>query len=147
MAGIPGSFSVVTGPLADRIGHMLSGVSAKIAVKVFGPDLSEIQRLGTEIAGVARSIPGLEEARTEQQAPVPQLRIEVDRKRAAAYGVSPGKLNEQLAALLGGKELTEVYEGERVYDLIIRLPLEWSCLLYTSPSPRDQRGSRMPSSA
>ena len=125
MAGIPGSFSVVTGPLTDRIGHMLSGVSAKIAVKVFGPDLSEIQRLGTEIAGVARSIPGLEEARTEQQAPVPQLRIEVDRKRAAAYGVSPGKLNEQLAALLGGKDLTEVYEGERVYDLIIRLPLEW----------------------
>ncbi|GHC51254.1 efflux RND transporter permease subunit [Roseibacillus persicicus] len=125
MAGIPGSFSVVSGPLADRIGHMLSGVSAKVAVKIYGPDLAEIQRLGGEIVTVARSIPGLEEARGEQQAPVPQLRIEVDRKRAAAYGVLPGKLNEQLAALLGGEALAEVYEGERVYDLIIRLPIEW----------------------
>lgn len=125
MSGIPGSFSVVTGPLTDRIGHMLSGVSAQIAVKVFGPDLDEIRRLGNQVATIARGIPGLQEARTEQQAPVPQLRIEVGRKRAAAYGVSPGVLNEQLAALLGGKELAEVYEGERVYDLIIRLPLEW----------------------
>ena len=125
MASIPGSFSVVSGPLADRIGHMLSGVSAQVAVKIFGPDLDEIGKIGAQVVSVARSIPGLEEARAEQQAPVPQLRIEIDRKRAAAYGVSPGILNEQLAALLGGKELTEVYEGERAYDLVIRLPLEW----------------------
>ena len=125
MREIPGTFSIVSGPLADRIGHMLSGVSAKVAVKIYGPDLTEIQRLGNEVVTVARAIPGLEEARGEQQAPVPQLRIEVDRKRAAAYGVSPGKLNEQLAALLGGEALAEVFEGERVYDLIVRLPIEW----------------------
>lgn len=125
MASIPGTFSVVTGPLGDRIGHMLSGVSAKVAVKIYGPDLAKIQRLGDEVVAIARTIPGLEEARGEQQAPVPQLRIEVDRKRAAAYGVSPGKLNEQLASLLGGEALAEVFEGDRVYDLIVRLPVEW----------------------
>lgn len=125
MSTLPGTFSVVSGPLADRIGHMLSGVSAKVAVKIYGPDLTELGRLGDEVVTIARAIPGLEEARREQQAPVPQLRIEVNRERAAAYGVSPGKLNEQLATLLGGEALAEVYEGERVYDLILRLPLAW----------------------
>ncbi len=125
MKGIPGTFSAMSGPLADRIGHMLSGVSAKVAIKVYGPDLAELRRLGTEIAGIAREIPGLEEARIEQQAPIPQLRIEVDRKRALAYGVTPGELNQQLAALMGGDAVAEVYEGQRVYDLVVRLPLEW----------------------
>ncbi|MDQ8184168.1 efflux RND transporter permease subunit [Pelagicoccus sp. SDUM812002] len=125
MKGIPGTFSAMSGPLADRIGHMLSGVSAKIAVKVYGPDLEVLRSLGTEIAGIAREIPGLEEARIEQQAPIPQLRIEVDRKRALAYGVTPGELNQQLASLMGGDSVAEIYEGQRVYDLVVRLPLEW----------------------
>jgi Cu/Ag efflux pump CusA len=125
MKSIPGTFSAISGPLADRIGHMLSGVSAKVAVKIYGPDLEELRRLGTEVVEIARSIPGLEEARGEQQAPIPQLRIEVNRKRALAYGITPGDLNEQLAALMGGDVVSEIYEGQRVYDLVVRLPLEW----------------------
>ena len=125
MRSIPGTFSALSGPLADRVGHMLSGVSAKIAVKIYGPDLKELRRLGEEVAGIARAIPGLEEARTEQQAPIPQLRIEIDRKRALAYGVTPGDLNEDLAALMGGEAVAEIYEGQRVYDLVVRLPEEW----------------------
>ncbi len=125
MRSIPGTFSAFSGPLADRIGHMLSGISAKVAVKVFGPDLKELRRLGTEIAEIARAIPGLEEARIEQQAPIPQLRIEVDRRRALAYGVTPGDLNDELAALMGGEVVSDVYEGERVYDVVVRLPGEW----------------------
>ncbi len=125
MRGIPGTFSAISGPLADRIGHMLSGVSAKVAVKVYGPDLIELRKIGTEIASIAREIPGMEEARIEQQAPIPQLRIEVDRKRALAYGVHPGHLNEELAALIGGEAVAEVYEGQRVYDLVVRLPADW----------------------
>jgi CzcA family heavy metal efflux pump len=125
MRGIPGTFSALSGPLADRIGHMLSGVSAKVAVKIYGPELTELRRIGEDVAKIARAIPGLEEARTEQQAPIPQLRIEVDRKRALAYGVTPGELNDDLAALMGGEAVAEVYEGQRVYDLVVRLPLEW----------------------
>jgi len=125
MRTIPGTFSAMSTPLADRIGHMLSGVSAKVAIKIYGPDLSELRRLGTVVTEIARSIPGLEEARPEQQALIPQLRIEVDRDRALAYGVTPGALNDQLAALMGGEVVAEVYEGQRVYDLVVRLPLEW----------------------
>ncbi|MBK1834323.1 efflux RND transporter permease subunit [Roseibacillus ishigakijimensis] len=125
MADIPGTFSAMSTPLADRIGHMLSGVSAKVAVKIFGPDLDELRRLGDEVVTLARDIPGLDEARPEQQGSVPQLRIEIDRDRAAAYGVTPGELNNELAELLGGGYLGEIYENQRVYDLVVRLPLEW----------------------
>jgi CzcA family heavy metal efflux pump len=125
MRGIPGTFSAMSGPLADRIGHMLSGVSAKVAIKIFGADLDELRRLGTEIAEIARKIPGLEEARIEQQAPIPQLRIEINRERALAYGVTPGELNEQLAALIGGETLAEIHEDQKIHDLVLRLPPEW----------------------
>ena len=104
MKTIPGTFSAMSGPLADRIGHMLSGVSAKVAVKIFGPDLDELRRLGTEVAEIARGVPGLEEATIEQQASVPQLRIEPDPERAAAYGATPAAITEEMAGLMGGKK-------------------------------------------
>lgn len=125
MRTIPGTFSALSGPLADRIGHMLSGVSAKVAIKIYGPDLHEIRRIGSAIQEVAQSIPGLEDARSEQQAPIPQLRIEIDRDRALAYGVAPGAINEQLATLIGGEHVDELYEDQRAIELVIRLPDQW----------------------
>ncbi len=125
MRTIPGTFSAMSGPLADRVGHMLSGVSAKVAVKIFGPDLDELRRIGTEVAEIARTIPGLEEARTEQQASVPQLRIEPDPERAAAYAVTPAALTTEMSGLMGGEHVAELYEGVRVFDLVVRLPEEW----------------------
>jgi len=125
MKEIPGTFSAMSGPLADRIGHMLSGVSAKVAVKIYGPDLEELRSLGTKVAEIARTIPGLEEARTEQQASVPQLRIEPKIERAAAYGVTPASLTNEMAGLMGGEYVAEMYEGVRVYDLVVRLPNSW----------------------
>lgn len=122
---LPGTFSAISSPLEDRIGHMLSGVSAKIAIKIKGDDLTELRRIGLDIQNMARTIPGLEEARVEQQAPIPQLRIEVDRQRAQAYGITPGELNEQLATLLGGESVGEIYENQRIFDVVVRLPLEW----------------------
>jgi CzcA family heavy metal efflux pump len=122
---VPGTFSVIGGPLADRIGHMLSGVAAPVAIKVFGPDLDTLRRLGTEVQTVAKAIPGFEDAKLDQQATIPQLRIEADRARATAYGVTPGALNDQLGALIGGKEIAELREGQRTINLVIRLPLAW----------------------
>jgi CzcA family heavy metal efflux pump len=122
---VPGTFSVLTGPLADRIGHMLSGVSAPVAIKIFGPDLDELRRIGIEVQAVAKAIPGFEDCKLDQQASISQLRIEPDRDRARAYGVRPGHLNEQLSAFIGGKEIAELREGQRTVKLIIRLPSEW----------------------
>lgn len=122
---IPGVFAVVSGPLADRIGHMMSGVSAPVAVKIFGPDIDTLRELGIEIQKIAKTIPGLEDAKLDQTSSIPQLRIEADRDRAAAYGVSPGKLNDELSTLVGGKQVAELREGQRPIDLVIRLPEEW----------------------
>jgi CzcA family heavy metal efflux pump len=122
---VPGVFAVVSGPLADRIGHMLSGVSAPVAIKIFGPDLDKLRQLGIEVQGIAKTIPGFEDAKLDQQSSIPQLRIEADRDRAAAYGIAPGHLNEQLSALIGGKDVAELREGQRAVNLVTRLPIEW----------------------
>ncbi len=122
---IPGVFAAISGPLADRIGHMLSGVSAPVAVKIFGPDLDILRRLGGEVQVVAKGIPGFENARLDVQSSIPQLRIEADRERAAAHGITPGALNEQLATLVGGREIAELREGQRSIPLVLRLPEAW----------------------
>lgn len=122
---VPGVFGVVSGPLADRIGHMLSGVSSPVAVKIFGPDLEKLRELGLEVQTIAKTIPGFEKTKLDQTSTIPQLRIEVDRDRAQAYGIAPGNLNEQLAALVGGKEVAELRDGQRSVSLVTRLPLEW----------------------
>ena len=122
---IPGIFAVASGPLADRIGHMLSGVSAPVAVKIFGPDLDTLRRLGEEVQAVAQTVPGFADVKLDQQATIPQLRIEADRERAAAYGITPGSLNAQAATLIGGREIAELREGQRTVDLVVRLPEAW----------------------
>lgn len=122
---VPGTFSVVMGPLADRIGHMLSGVSAPVAIKVFGNDLDVLRNIGVQVQSIAKTIPGLEECKLDQQSVIPQLRIEIDRDRAVAYGITPGRLNATLSTLLGGEKLASLREGPREIDLTIRLPLEW----------------------
>ncbi len=149
MATIPGTFTALSGPLADRIGHMLSGVSAKVAVKIFGPDLATLRRLGDEIQSIAQSIPGLGDARVEQQALIPQLRLEVDRDRALAFGLTPGEINDQLSTLMGGETVAELTEGQRTIDLVVRLSEEWRenpdrlrDMILTTPT-----GRRLPLSA
>jgi len=125
MKSIPGTFSAMSSPLGDRIGHMLSGVSAKVAIKIIGPDLEVLRKLGDDVTRIAREIPGLEEAKLEAQSSIPQLRIEPDRERLMAYGLTPGELNDELASLIGGEVVTEVFDGQRSYDLVLRLPKEW----------------------
>jgi CzcA family heavy metal efflux pump len=122
---VPGTFSIISGPLSHRISHLLSGVTSPVAVKIFGPDLATITHLGEQVQKVAKSIPGLEDAKLDMQAQIPQLRIELDRDRALAHGVSPGELNAELSTLLGGSNIAQLRENQRVIDLAIRLPENW----------------------
>lgn len=122
---VPGVFAVVSGPLADRIGHMLSGVSAPVAIKIFGPDLDTLRGIGTQVQNIATSIPGFQDAKLDQQSTIPQLRIEPDRARASAHGVAPGALIDSLSSLLGGKSIAELREDGKAINLVLRLPSDW----------------------
>ncbi|MBW7895425.1 MAG: efflux RND transporter permease subunit [Opitutaceae bacterium] len=122
---VPGTFSIISGPLSHRISHLLSGVTAPVAVKIFGPDLPTITAIGARVQEIARTIPGLEDAKLDLQAQIPQLRIELNRERALAHGVSPGELNAELSTLLGGSIVSQLRENQRTIDLAIRLPESW----------------------
>ena len=122
---IPGTFLNVGQPIGHRLSHMLSGVSAKIAVKIFGPDLAVLREKGEKVRDIAKTIPGLTDVNLEAQVPIPQIKIEVNRERAVAYGVQPGTPNEQVSTLLGGKTVAELREGQRTVDLVLRLPESW----------------------
>jgi CzcA family heavy metal efflux pump len=122
LKNIPGTFSVVSGPLGHYVSHMLSGVAAPVAIKIFGPDLDRLSQLGAEIQKIAQTIPGLEGAKLDQQGRIPQLRIEPDRERATAYGFTPGHITSQMSALLGGEKVAKLQDAARTSDLVVRLP-------------------------
>ena len=103
-------------------GPLLSGASAPVAVKIYGPDLDELRRIGTQVQSIAKKIPGFEDAKLDAQSTIPQIRIEPDRDRAFAYSITPGDLNDQLATYLGGERVAELRDGQRAVDLVIRLP-------------------------
>jgi CzcA family heavy metal efflux pump len=125
LKGIPGTFVNVGQPIGHRLSHMLSGVSAKIAVKIHGPDLDTLRRLGTQVKDAGKGISGLTDVNLEAQVPIPQIRIEVNRARARLEGLSPGEINGQVSRMLGGSVLGELREGEATVDLVMRLPESW----------------------
>lgn len=122
LTSIPGVFVNVGQPIGHRLSHMLSGVSAKIAIKVFGPDLDKLRGYGAQIEKIAKGVPGLTDVIVEKQVPIPQIKIQVNRARAKAYGIQPGRLNEQLAALVGGVHVAELRDGQKTLELTLRLP-------------------------
>jgi CzcA family heavy metal efflux pump len=125
LKGIPGTFVNVGQPIGHRLSHMLSGVSAKIAVKIHGPDLDTLRSLGTKVKEAGLTIPGLTDVNLEAQVPIPQIRIEVNRERARREGLAPGEINSQVSRLLGGSILGELREGEATVELVLRLPESW----------------------
>ncbi|MEX1048191.1 MAG: efflux RND transporter permease subunit, partial [Akkermansiaceae bacterium] len=143
LSAISGTFVNVGQPIGHRLSHMLSGVSAKIAVKIHGPDLATLRSLGTQVKEAGESIPGLTDINLEAQVPIPQIRIEVHRGRARMEGLAPGEINRQVSKLIGGSVLGELREGETTIDLVLRLPQSWrtwpekiGTLLLQSPDGR-----------
>ena len=121
LAEIPGIEYEAEQPLAHLISHMLSGVTAQIAIKIYGDDLDILRQKATEIKSAIAGIPGLEPPVVEQQKIVPQLRIELDRKKLALYGLTPTFVNEFVETALRGKVVSTILEGQRTFELLVRL--------------------------
>ncbi len=121
---VPGLNVTIGQPIGHRIDHMLSGTRAAIAIKIFGPDLYELRRLAESVRSVVEPVPGVVDLTVEQQADVPQLRIESNRTATARYGITPGHLLETVDVALNGQVVSQVLEGQHPVDLVVRLPDE-----------------------
>ncbi|WP_342149098.1 efflux RND transporter permease subunit [Methylorubrum sp. SB2] len=109
-------------PISHRLEHMLSGVRAEIALKIFGDDLDTLRSLAEDLRRRLEKIPGLADLQVEKQVLIPQLEIRVDYARAALYGVQPAALIEQLSRLSNGQVVSRVVDGTRRFDVVMRLP-------------------------
>ena len=108
-------------PISHRLDHMLSGVRAQIALKVFGEDLDALRALAEELRGKVAAVPGIVDLQVEKQVRIPQLEIIVDYRRAALYGVQPAAITEQLERLSNGRVVSRVIDGNRRFDVVLRL--------------------------
>ena len=122
LAQIPGIVSSVGQPISHRLDHLLSGVRAQIAVKIFGPDLDKLRAHAATAEAAIKDIPGLVDLQIEKQVLIDQVKILVNREKASAYGLQPGALNEQLETALNGRTVSQILEGQRTYDLVVRFP-------------------------
>ncbi len=118
---IPGIEYEAEQPLAHLISHMMSGVSAQIAIKVYGDDLDVLRAKGQEIKTAIQSVPGIAPPVVEPQQLIPQWRIQLDREKLAFYQITPGYVNEFVETALNGQVVSSVLEGQRSFDLLIRL--------------------------
>lgn len=118
---IPGANIEIGAPITHRIDAMLSGTRANIAVKLFGSDLTKMYELGNEIKAAVADVPGIADLNVEQQVERPQLRIEPRREMLAKYGVTLPEFAEIVRVMLGGEVVSQVYEGNRSFDLTLKV--------------------------
>lgn len=121
LAGVPGVAATVGQPLGHRIDHMLSGTRANIAIKLFGTDLSGLFLMGNQIQSSIQGIDGLVDVSVEQQTETPQIQVRANRGMLARYGISIEDFNKFIEMAFAGDKISDIYEGQRSFDLVLRL--------------------------
>jgi len=121
LAILPGSVSIGA-PIGHRLDHLLSGVQAQIVVKIFAEDLAGARAIAERLRTNIADVPGIVDLRVEKQVLVPQLDLKVDYARAASYGVTPATVAEALETLSNGDTVSQVVDGLKRYDVVLRLP-------------------------
>lgn len=120
LAGLKGVTSNVGQPISHRLDHLLSGVRAEIAIKIFGPDLQTLRLKGAEARKAIEGIRGVVDLQTEQQVLIPQVKIRILREDAARYGIVVGGLAQELEMALNGEIVAQVLEKQRIVNIFMR---------------------------
>ncbi len=122
LGAIPGINLVMSQPISDRVDEMVSGVRADIAVMLYGDDLDVLVEKAREIARVASGIQGTQDTRVDRVGGQQYLNIDIDRRAIARFGLNAADVNDVIETAIAGKSATEIYEGERRFQAVVRLP-------------------------
>ena len=118
---VPGVIHAAEQPLAHLISHMLSGIKAQIGIKLYGDDLTVLRAKANEMKAAIQEVPGVTGLIVEQQVEIPQLQIRLNRPQLARYGLTVNSVNELIETAMNGQIVSEVVQGERKFDLVVRL--------------------------
>lgn len=120
----PGLAYNFTQPIAMRVDELTSGVKSDVAVKIFGEDLTELEAVGNRIAAILPSLPGTDNFFVERTAGQPYLNVSIDRDAVASFGLNVADVQQVIEAGIGGLPVSEVFEGQRRFDVVVRYPEE-----------------------
>ncbi len=122
LAEIPGISVLMSQPIQERVDELISGIRTQCAIKLFGDDLDVLRDKAQEIAALIQQINGVKDIKVEQVAGQPYLIIDIDRQKIARFGINVADVQEIITTAIGGKAATQVYEGERRFQLTLRFP-------------------------
>ncbi len=122
IARVPGNNYEVTQPIQMRTNELISGVRADVAVKVYGDDLEELVRVAGQVQALMASVPGATDVKAEQATGLPMLTVAPDRMALGNYGLNPGAVQDAVATAIGGTTAGQLFEGDRRFDVVVRLP-------------------------
>jgi cobalt-zinc-cadmium resistance protein CzcA len=120
--GLPGSNHEFSQPIQLRFNELISGVRSDVAVKVFGDDMAVLERTAQQIEQVLGAVAGAQEVQVEQTTGLPVLTVEIDREKAVRHGLNIADVQDTVATALGGREAGTLFEGDRRFDIVVRLP-------------------------
>ncbi|MCA8279432.1 CusA/CzcA family heavy metal efflux RND transporter [Burkholderia cepacia] len=124
LAELPGNAYEFSQPIQLRFNELISGVRSDVAVKIFGDDMAVLNQTGEQIAAALQKVPGASEVKVEQTTGLPVLTVNLDRDKLARYGVSVADLQDTVAAAVGGQKAGTLFQGDRRFDIVVRLPDE-----------------------
>ncbi|WP_423761255.1 efflux RND transporter permease subunit [Burkholderia sp. NLJ2] len=124
LAELPGNAYEFSQPIQLRFNELISGVRSDVAVKIFGDDMAVLNQTGEQIAAALQKVPGASEVKVEQTTGLPVLTVNLDRDKLARYGVSVADLQDSVAAAVGGQKAGTLFQGDRRFDIVVRLPDE-----------------------
>jgi CzcA family heavy metal efflux pump len=130
-AGIPGLVINIGSYISHRMDHVLSGVNAAIAIKIFGPDMSVLHRKAGEVEKIVNAVPGATDVQIEPIIPIPQIAIQIDREKAARYGLNIGDLGTSIEAAFNGVVVSQVVDEQKTFDLLVRFQPQFKTSLDT----------------
>jgi len=122
LKALPGVQIVMAQPISDRVDEMVTGVRSDIAVKVFGDDLDQLKKVAGQIGKVAQTLQGAQDLRIERISGQQYLSVEINRQAIARLGINVADVNDLLETAIGGKVATEIFEGERRFPGVVRMP-------------------------